>query len=162
MKKLLSMLLLLVCALGVAACGSSSSSSANTTAAAQAAPAANKGVENMRIKITVGDKEMFATLENNAATRALVSKMPMTLNMEDLYNREMCYRYGAGSLPTDKLRSDGYRVGDIAYWPPRGSLVILYEQNGEQFTRQHLGHIDSGVEVFKSTGDAAVKFELVK
>ena len=120
-----------------------------------------KGEEAMQIKITVGDTELYATLEDNATTRALMEQMPMTLSMSDLYGREMCYRYGANALPTDSLRSDGYEVGDIAYWPPRGSLVILYAQNGEQFERQHLGHIDSGVEVFKNTGDADVTLEVV-
>lgn len=116
--------------------------------------------EEMQIKITVGDTELFATFEDNATTRALVEQMPMTLSMSDLYGREMCYRYGAGALPTDELRSDGYEVGDIAYWPPRGSLVILYEQNGEQFERQHIGHISEGVEIFAETGDAEVTFEV--
>ena len=115
----------------------------------------------MQIKITVGDTELFATLEDNATTRALIEQMPMTLSMDDLYGREMCYRYGANALPTDSLRSDGYEVGDIAYWPPRGSLVILYEQNGEQFERQHIGHIREGVEVFATTGDAEVTFEMI-
>lgn len=89
-------------------------------------------------------------------------EMPMTLSMQDLYGREMCYRYGADTFPTDTLRSDGYEVGDIAYWPPRGSLVILYGQNGEQFERQHIGHISEGVEVFETTGDAEVTFEIAE
>lgn len=119
-------------------------------------------VSEMQIKITVGDTELFASLENNATTQAIVGQMPMTLPMMDLYGREMCYRYGAYALPTDNLQSDGYEVGDIAYWAPGGSLVILYEQNGEQFERQHLGHIDSGVEIFQDTGDVDVTFELVE
>lgn len=119
-------------------------------------------VSEMQIKITVGDTELFATLEDNATTQAIVEQMPMTLPMMDLYGREMCYRYGAYALPTDNLQSDGYEVGDIAYWAPGGSLVILYEQNGEQFERQHLGHIDSGVEIFQDTGDVDVTFELVE
>ena len=114
----------------------------------------------VRVKITVGDTQLYATLENNATTKALVEQMPLTLSMQDLYDREMCYRFGANALPTDSLRSDGYAVGDIAYWPPRGSLVILYAQNGEQFERAHLGHIDSGVELFENTGDIDVTFEL--
>ena len=119
-------------------------------------------VANVKIKITVGNTELTAELEDNATTRALVEKMPITLSMMDLYGREMCYRYGAYALPTDNMRSDGYEIGDIAYWAPGGSLVILYKQNGEHFERQHLGHIDSGVEVFETTGDAEVTFELVE
>ena len=119
-------------------------------------------VSDVRVKITVGDTELLATLEDNATTRELISQMPMTLPMMDLYGREMCYRYGAYALPTDNLQSDGYEVGDIAYWAPGGSLVILYKQNGEHFERQHLGHIDSGVEVFENIGDTDVTFEVVK
>lgn len=118
-------------------------------------------VSELKVKITVGDTELTATMEDNATTRAIIEQMPMTLPMMDLYGREMCYRYGAYALPTDELRSDGYEVGDIAYWAPGGSLVILYAQNGEQFERQHLGHIDSGVEVFENTGDMDVTFEIV-
>ena len=114
----------------------------------------------MKIRITVGDTVLYATLEDNATTRAWTAQMPLTLPMSDLYGREMCYRYGGGAMPTDSLRYDGYEVGDIAYWPPRGSLVILYAQNGEEFERQHLGHVDSGVEVFATTGNADVTFEL--
>lgn len=122
----------------------------------------DKEISDMRIKITVGDTELFATLEDNVTTRELIKQMPMTIPMMDLYGREMCYRYGAYALPTDYLQSDGYKVGDIAYWAPGGSLVILYEQNGEHFERQHLGHIDSGVETFKNTGDTDVTFEIIR
>ena len=135
---------------------------AENTEVASSAADESEGVESMQIKITVGDTEFFATLEYNATTRAWMEEMPMTLSMSDLYDREMCYRYGNGTFPTDSLRSDGYEVGDLAYWPPMGSLVILYEQNGEQFERQHLGHIDSGVEVFANTGDVDVTFEIVE
>lgn len=119
-------------------------------------------VSEVKVRILVGDKEAIATLENNATTQAIVKQMPMTLPMMDLYGREMCYRYGAYALPTDNMRSDGYDVGDIAYWAPGGSLVILYAQNGERFERQHLGHIDSGVELFKNIGDSDVRFELME
>lgn len=140
---------------------------ANVTEPTEGAPRANsptaseREAKEVRVKITVGDQELLAVLEDNATTRAILKQLPMTLPMRDLYGREMCYRYGAYALPTDDLRSDGYAVGDIAYWPPGGSLVILYRQNGEQFERQHLGHIASGVEIFESTGDANVTFELV-
>lgn len=114
------------------------------------------------VKITVGSHTLHAKFEDNVTTRELVKRMPVTLPMMDLYEREMCYRFGNGTFPTEKLREDGYAVGDIAYWPPAGSLVILYKQDGEEFERQHLGHIDSGVEIFAGTGDTDVTFELIK
>ncbi len=113
-----------------------------------------------RLKITVGDKILFATLEDNATTQDFIKKLPTTLKMENLYEREMCYRYGAGGLAESATRDDRYEVGDIIYWKPRGSFVILYKQNGEEFERVQLGHIDSDVEFFESLGTTEIKFEL--
>lgn len=114
-----------------------------------------------RIRLTVNGQERYADLEDNATTRELIAQMPMTLPMMDLYGRELCYRYGAYALDTDNLTLDGYEVGDIAYWPPGGSLVILYAQNGEHFEREHLGHIEDGADLFAETGDCDVTFEVV-
>lgn len=121
-----------------------------------------KNENNLKVKITVGDTVLIADMENNSAVQEFVKKMPLTLPMLDLYGREMCYRFGRGGLPVDRETSERYEVGDVAYWPPAGSLVILYEQNGERFSRQHLGHIESGTEIFKTTGDVDVTFELLK
>ncbi len=40
-------------------------------------------------------------------------------------------------------------------------VVHLRVHGREQFERQHLGHIDSGVEIFESTSDVDITFELV-
>lgn len=119
------------------------------------------GDEQVEVRITFDDTELFATFENNSTAQAIIEQMPMELPMLDLYNREMCYRFDAYALPTDELRNDAYEVGDIVYWPPRGSFVILYGQNGEQFERQQVGHIESGIEQFKNAGDTTVTFEVV-
>lgn len=117
---------------------------------------------NMRqMKITVNGRELTAVLEDNATTRALIEKLPMTLPMMDLYGREMCYRFDS-ALPTDNVRSTGYEVGDIIYYPPRRSFVIMYKQNGERFSMQKIGKITSGVEIFNSTGDVEVSFDIVR
>lgn len=117
---------------------------------------------NMRqMKITVNGRELTAVLEDNATTRALIEKLPMTLPMMDLYGREMCYRFDS-ALPTDNVRSMGYEVGDIIYYPPRRSFVIMYKQNGERFSMQKIGKITSGAEIFNSTGDVEVSFDIVR
>ena len=114
--------------------------------------------EEMKITITANGKTLNATLEDNPATRELFSRLPMKIKMQDLYSRELCYFMKDG-LPTGKLVSNNYEVGDLIYWPPQKCLVILYRQNGERFTRQYLGHIDSGVEMFEKTGDTEVEFK---
>lgn len=121
-------------------------------------------VGQIKIKATVNGKEFHGTLENNATTKAMLEKgiFPMTLNMTNAYGREMLYRYGAGTFPVEKTRSDNFEVGDIIYWPPRGSFVILYRQDGDTFERQQVGHIDGDFSVFENGENATVTFEIVK
>ena len=111
-----------------------------------------------KMKITVNGRTLTATLEDNVTTRAFVEKMPVTLPMMDLYGREMCYRFPE-ALPTDNARSRGYEVGEIVYYPPMHSFVIMYKQNGEHFQMQSIGRVDSGVEIFNGIGDVDVRFE---
>ena len=113
--------------------------------------------KDMNITIKAGGKTLNATLQDNSASRELYNRLPLTLRMDDLYEREMCYNLEE-ALPIERQVSDSYRVGDIIYWPPGKCLVILYKQNGEKFSRQYLGHIDEGVEIFETTGDIEVTF----
>jgi hypothetical protein len=116
---------------------------------------------NVKIKITVGSTVLTATLDDNSTTRALVAKFPLTVPMQDLYSREMCYHF-PDALPADNVRNTGYEVGEIIYWPPRHSLVIMYAQNGERFSMQKMGRIERGVDIFSNTGNVTVTFEVIR
>lgn len=115
----------------------------------------------MKMKITVNGQELTATLYDNSTARAFAEQLPATLPMLDLYGREMCYRF-PDELPTDNVQYTGYEVGEIVYWPPRHSFVIMYAQNGEQFEMQKVGRIDSSVEIFDGVGDIDVSFEFLE
>ena len=119
----------------------------------------DEGVTEMVIRITAGEHVITATLYDNAAGRALWDKLPLTLPMMNLYGREMCYRFGAGGLPEDDAEDTGYAIGDISYWPPAGSLVILYRQNGEVFEQQPVGHTDDDISFFDGMPDTDITFE---
>lgn len=114
-----------------------------------------------KIKVKAGNQELSATLLNNATTRAFMEKLPVTLPMLDLYGREMCYRFPE-ALPTDDVNTVGYEVGEIVYYPPMHSFVILYSQNGEHFSMQKLGKIDANISVFNNIGDIDVSFERIQ
>lgn len=115
--------------------------------------------ETYKVKMTFGNHTLTATLEDNATTRAFVERLPLTLPMMDLYGREMCYRF-PDALPTDNAFTQSYETGEIVYYPPMHSFVILYAQNGERFQMQKLGRVDSGIELFDNIGDIDVRFEL--
>lgn len=119
----------------------------------------SEGEDEMNIKITVGDHTIKATLYDNAAARQLYNSLPVTYPMMNLYGREMCYRMGAGSLRTDEASDTGYEIGDISYWPPAGSLVILYKQNGEVFEQQPIGHTDDDISFFDGMDDTNITWE---
>lgn len=113
------------------------------------------------VEITVNnDVKLTAQFADNATTRELISRMPFTINMDNLYSREMCHRYGQGGLPIDDAKDRSYKVGDISYWPPMDSLVILYKQNGEVFEQQLIGHVDSDVSLFSKLESAQVTFQV--
>lgn len=116
--------------------------------------------KQMKIEITANGKTATATLYDNATTRAFVKKLPLTVTMMDLYGREMCYRFPK-ALPTDDVNDTSYEVGEIVYYPPMHSFVIMYEQNDEEFEMQKLGWIDSGLENLSGIGDTEVTFELI-
>ena len=118
-------------------------------------------VSDLKMRITVGEHEMTATLIDNATTRALMERLPMTLPMMDLYGREMCYRFPE-ELPAEEAAYDRFDVGDISYWTPWHSFVIVYAESGESIDGlQRIGTVDSGVDFFKTTGDTEVTFEMI-
>ncbi len=113
--------------------------------------------EDMRIIIAIKGKNLFATLEDNPASRMLYQLMPITLKMRNVYQREMSYTL-PGRLPVSKLSANSLQAGDIIYWPHRNSIAVIYSNNAEKFRRQNIGHIDSGAEVFRNIKETDVTF----
>lgn len=164
MKRIIALIWLMLLFFSLSACGEENSFQEKTPIKEQENEN-NQEDEDMdktvfNIKIKIANQELPATLLNNATTRAFVEKLPITLPMLDLYGREMCYRFPE-ALPTDNVNTCSYEVGEIVYYPPRHSFVILYTQNGEHFSMQKLGKVNSGVETFENIGNVNVTFELV-
>ena len=173
MKKILLLCTIICLFLGAIGCGNAAKNNADATNSAPVEKQVNKGnanatsentskVTEMQVRITAGSHVITAMLHDNAASKALWNKLPLKLHMMNLYGREMCYRFGQGGLPSKEAADVRYSVGDISYWPPAGSLVILYKQNGEVFEQQPIGHIDSDISFFDGMPDTDIMFENVK
>ena len=160
MKKIL-MILMTAVLFATTACASGNSDSSKTALSSAGTTAAKGDGSVTRIKITVNGKTLYATFDDNATSRAIIAQMPMTLPMLDLYGDEMCYRY-PNALPTDNVQSYVHKKGEIFYWPPRHSFVIRYVATSERLDIQHIGQIESGVEIFDGIGDINVKFEVAE
>ena len=112
---------------------------------------------DMKILVVIKGHNLPAVLEDTPASRLLYELLPVTVKMQNVYNRELSCTL-PGKFPVSKLSANNYSVGDIIYLPHRNSLAILYKQNGERFRRQHLGHILSGAEYLKNAGTIDVTF----
>lgn len=160
MKKIL-MILMTAVLFATTACASGNSDSSKTASSSAGTTTVKGDGSVTRIKITVNGKTLYATFDDNATSRAIIAQMPMTLPMLDLYGDEMCYRY-PNALPTDNVQSYVHKKGEIFYWPPRHSFVIRYVATSERLDIQHIGQIESGVEIFDGIGDVNVKFEVAE
>ena len=92
-----------------------------------------------QMKLTVGEHELFATMENNTSAQALkklLEQGPRTIKMRDYEGMEKVGMLGKG-LPTNN-ESISTQPGDLILFMG-SSFVIYYDTNHWNFTR--LGHI---------------------
>ena len=123
-----------------------------------------KHTSAVKIKLTIDNKILTATLADNATARDFASLLPLTLTMNDLFGREKF-----GHLPraiSDKgKRTHTYEIGDIAYWSPGPDVAIYYHHDGEQIPDPGIiviGKIDSGVAPLNVRGSVKVAMELMQ
>ena len=159
--KIVSILMMVMCMmLPLSACESSSNPNEVEVPIPAPSPDAsgdNSSENTTQMNITVNGHTLTATLDNNMTAQAFAAKLPITLPMMDLYGREMCYRFPE-ALPTDDAKTRGYEVGEIVYYPPMHSFVIMYKQNGEHFQMQSIGRVQGDVSIFDGIGDVNVTF----
>jgi hypothetical protein len=128
--------LALIAALG-AGCAESTSTQAPaagrpTTPASSTSPSPSRSTDDpaetspMQIRITIGDQQLGATLEDSAAARDLAAQLPLTIDMADHGGVEK-----TGPLPSP-LSTEGQpegadpEVGAVGYYAPGSDLVLYY------------------------------------
>jgi hypothetical protein len=112
-----------------------------------------------KIKITIADKVIAATLQDNATSRDFVKQMPFTVELKDYNQTEKIFD------PPKKLSTSGAPsgtdpdVGDITYYAPWGNIAIFYKDFGYSNGLVKLGKIYGAVDVLKSSGSVKATFE---
>jgi hypothetical protein len=107
-----------------------------------------------RLRITIGDKTIEATLADSDAARDFASLLPLTLAMNDLFRREK-FATLPRAISEQGMRTHDYAVGTIGYWPPGPDVAIFYRQDGERIPDPGLivlGKIKTGVEALAVLG----------
>jgi hypothetical protein len=121
-----------------------------------------KHTSAVKIKLTIDNKILTATLADNATARDFASLLPLTLTMNDLFRREKFGHLPRAILDKGK-RTHTYQIGDLAYWSPSHDVAVYYRQDGEKIPEPGIiviGKIDSGVAALDVAGSVKVTMEL--
>jgi hypothetical protein len=126
--------------------------------------ASSERTHNMKINIKIGAKIVIATLADNETARDFLSLLPLNLSMNDLFGRE---KFGKlpRALSETSPRTNSYKVGEIAYWPPDHDIAIYYRQDGESIPSPGVipvAKIDAGAEEFNVPGSVKVTIDVSK
>jgi hypothetical protein len=116
----------------------------------------------MKLKITIGEESVTATLSDNATTDDFVTMLPLTLTLEDYAGKEKVSNLSREL--TTKGVPDGYdpEVGDITYYAPWGNLAIFYKDFGYASGLIKLGEIEGDMSLFNSSEKLKATFELIE
>ena len=114
----------------------------------------------MKIKMTVNNRVITATMADNAAARDFISRLPLKVEFED-YNRTEKIFY-----PSPKLNINGVKrgcapaPGDITIYAPWGNVAIFYKSWPQSNDLIKIGSIDGdGIEALKGTESVTVTIE---
>ncbi|MBT2725154.1 hypothetical protein J7E67_30115 [Bacillus sp. ISL-46] len=116
----------------------------------------------MKIKLTVGQDEYTASLNDSKTASDFIALLPMTLTLEDYAGTEKISDLPKRLSTTGSPEGTAASIGDITYYAPWGNLAIFYRDFGFAKGLIKLGRIESGTEKLANNhGDFKVKIERI-
>lgn len=118
-------------------------------------------VTSLKMNIVVGDRTISATMEDNAAVRDLLSRLPMEVTLNDYNNTTEKIFYPDPELELDGVTRGCAPVpGDITIYAPWGNVAIFCKSWSHSNDLIKIGHIDGeGIQVLNVSGNIHVKLE---
>lgn len=122
------------------------------------AASASSKTENRVMWMTVGEHRFAITLADNAATRAFVTLLPLTVAMSDL-NRNEKYATLPQVLPAEASKPGTIRNGDLMLYGT-DTLVVFYSNFNSTYAYTRLGQVDDTAKLAQALGrrDVQVSF----
>ena len=113
------------------------------------------------MNITVGDRTITATMEDNAAARDFLSRLPLEVTLKDYNQTTEKIFYPSPALTTAGTARGCVPIpGDITIYAPWGNVAIFCKNGSRSNDLIKIGHIDGdGIEAVRVAGDVRVKFE---
>lgn len=116
---------------------------------------------SMKVNITVGDRTITAIMENNAAGRDFLSRLPLDVTLEDYNNATEKIFYPSPALTIDGVtRGCAPTPGDITIYEPWGNVAIFCKSWPHSNDLIKIGRIDgNGIEALRTDGNIQIKME---
>ena len=105
--------------------------------------------------MTVGGRRFAITLIDNAAARAFVAQLPLTLEMSELNGNEK-HAELPKALPTNASRPGTIRNGDLMLYGSN-TLVIFYLTLNSPYSYTRLGRVDDSAGLAQTLGPRGVR-----
>lgn len=118
-------------------------------------------VTSLKVNITVGDRTITATMEDNAASRDFLSRLPLEVTLNDYNNTTEKIFYPNPALTTEDVASGCAPIpGDITIYAPWSNVAIFCKSWSYSNDLIKIGRIDAdGIDALNVGGDITVKFE---
>lgn len=161
MKKLLLIPMMLLTVLSMAACEGSDDEPFTPGQSETPGQPETSDVSSLAVNITVGGRTVTATMEDNAATRDFLSRLPLEVTLNDYNNVTEKIFYPSPALTTGGVTRGCTPVpGDITIYVPWGNVAIFCKSWSHSNDLIKIGRIDgNGIGVLGVAGDISVKFE---
>lgn len=116
--------------------------------------------QTMKLKITVGNREFTATLNESEAAKELIKLLPLDVTMNEHNGNEKFYNLPK-RMPGRAVDVGRIETGDLMIWSSR-TLVLFYAEARPSYSYISLGKIDNpaGLQQAVGRGSVRVKFEL--
>jgi hypothetical protein len=116
----------------------------------------------MRIRITLEDTVLTATLVDSQTTQDFISLLPLTLTLGDYGSTEKVSDLPRRLSTEDAPEGIDPSIGDITYYAPWGNLAIFIRDFGYARGLVLLGKIDGDIEALNVPGSMNVTIELIE
>ena len=116
---------------------------------------------SLKANIAVADRTITATMEDNAAGRDFLSRLPLEVTLSDYNNTTEKIFYPAPALTTEGVARGCAPVpGDIAIYAPWGNVAIFCKNWSYSNDLIKIGRLDgNGIEALTVGGDMRVRIE---
>lgn len=119
-------------------------------------------LDNMTLSISFGQTELKAEIYDNPTTRDFLSRLPMTIHMGDIGNKEK-YAGFSGGLKQEQEVITNNEPGQLVYWPTGPGIAIYYKTDGQPVRGGIIvmAKILSGTEILETSGSGEITFKLI-